>query len=326
MDNVNKLVAVSLISLLSVFSVAAASSEKPLLLERAEGDAPINYYLKEGSSNTLLVLIQGSDCNSVSRNQLINETFANLIENANVLTVEKYGITSGLAWDQSSERTDCPSSYLKFDSPTQRVSDYQQLIQQLNMKSGGSPKYQKIILLGGSEGALVANMLAAKLEQHDQVVDAVIALNGGGRFFIDDVLFSMKAEIPAPAFQQAQAGFRGFTQGLLNSQKGDAIRNQVVSGHGYAWWSDMLTIDQGKVLAKIKAPLLILQSQEDKNVNPIAAKKLASEIKETQNNVQFEMLQGLDHSFKNKEAESEIREVVTKIQNWFEYRGIYDEQ
>lgn len=48
--------------------------------------------------------------------------------------------------------------------------------------------YRKIILLGGSEGAVVVNLITSK----EDFIDASIALNGGGRYFIDDVIYNIK--------------------------------------------------------------------------------------------------------------------------------------
>jgi hypothetical protein len=56
------------------------------------------------------VLIQGSDCNSVYHNKLINDDFSKVVAGANVLTVEKYGVDSNLRWNNDLKRTDCPDS------------------------------------------------------------------------------------------------------------------------------------------------------------------------------------------------------------------------
>jgi len=142
-------------------------------LKRDDGTA-IQYYLTQlGKNNTsLAVLIQGSDCNSVYHNNLINDVFADIFQPADILIVEKYGIDATLNWSDDPNRGDCPESYYLNDSPEQRVADYENVLLHLNNKQ----KYKKIIVLGGSEGAVVANLLTARTS----LVDLTISINGGG--------------------------------------------------------------------------------------------------------------------------------------------------
>ncbi|MDC9595264.1 acyl-CoA thioester hydrolase/BAAT C-terminal domain-containing protein, partial [Xenorhabdus sp. IM139775] len=73
------------------------------------------------------------------------------------------------------------------DSPSKRVKDYLIVLNQLKNK------YHHIVLLGGSEGAIVTNMIASQAD----FITAAISMNGGGRFFIDDVIHSIQRESPA---------------------------------------------------------------------------------------------------------------------------------
>lgn len=72
----------------------AAESSK---IARSDG-TNITYYLlaQDNPEKTLLVLIQGSDCNSVRHNRRINSEFPDVMPQASILTVEKYGITAEL--------------------------------------------------------------------------------------------------------------------------------------------------------------------------------------------------------------------------------------
>lgn len=59
------------------------------------------------------------------------------------------------------------------DSLSVRVSDYAAVLDRLK------GEYDTVLLLGGSEGATVAEHTALA----SPAVDAVVAVNGGGRFF-----------------------------------------------------------------------------------------------------------------------------------------------
>ena len=55
-------------------------------------------------------------------------------------------------------------------------------------------QYKTFILLGGSEGAVIANLVTADIDY----IDATIAFNGGGRWFIDDVSHSIEVKHKNP--------------------------------------------------------------------------------------------------------------------------------
>jgi hypothetical protein len=108
---------------------AYSADKTSRVLKRADG-SDIQYYLSQSikSSTSLAILLQGSDCNSVYHNALINDEFADIFEYSDILTVEKYGIDASLIKDKDPDRKDCPQSYLLNDSPQQRVADYEQVM------------------------------------------------------------------------------------------------------------------------------------------------------------------------------------------------------
>ena len=59
-------------------------------------------------------------------------------------------------------------------------------------------------------------------------------------------------------------GFKGFAEHVLNSKPFEL----EVSGHGYHWWQQMLSLDQLDTLKNIKSPLLIIQGGRDTSVSP----------------------------------------------------------
>ncbi|UXH99962.1 alpha/beta hydrolase family protein [Photobacterium sp. TY1-4] len=277
-------------------------------LARAD-QSTITYYIERSApalaSKALLVLIQGSDCNSVYHNPLINQTFPVVLPGADVLTVEKYGIDANLAWVAQSEREDCPASYIQNDSPSQRVADYQQVLDHLTTQTA----YDRVVLLGGSEGAVVANLLASESD----IVSQSVALNGGGRWFVEDVLHSMKASIPSEAaYQESAEGFMGFTRHVATSDPFE----MSVSGHGYQWWREMLKLDQTAVIATVNVPVMLVQSEGDLSVSPQLAREQARELMKAKSNITYQSYAGLDHAFKQADGTSEVDQVVRDIKQW----------
>ncbi|KZK89051.1 Alpha/beta hydrolase family protein [Pseudovibrio sp. Ad5] len=293
----------------SVLFTAQAAIASGLYLVREDG-SEITIYLKSQSqkdATDLLVLIQGSDCNSVAHNTLINEQFSQVLPEADVLTVEKYGITSDLSWDPSSDvHPDCPADYIENDSPERRTADYIKTISEL--KEGGT--YERVFLVGGSEGAVVANMIAAKTD----FVTASVALNGGGRHFIDDILHNMKSSgMPNEAFKEASAGFKGFAQEITTSKPFDVN----MSGHGYSWWNAMLKLDQLEILAQVENPLLIVQGGQDQSVSPEAVDQQIAKLTElSKTNITYKSYPDMTHSFEGAGGESMVEQVITDIKGW----------
>ena len=96
---------------------AACAHAQPAARELARDDGSrIRYYLEPRDparrSDRLLLVIQGSDCNSVTRVRIIQSDLVRAWPQADLLTVEKYGIDDTLPYDGDPERPDCPAAYL----------------------------------------------------------------------------------------------------------------------------------------------------------------------------------------------------------------------
>ncbi|MEH0090679.1 alpha/beta hydrolase [Vibrio alginolyticus] len=299
------LIRIILVIPLLIVGVAKASSTIHSI-ERQDGSSLIYYLTKtaENPSNTLLVIMQVSDCNSVSHSTTINDLFSQTAPEADLLTVEKYGLNQAIRWNPDGDSPDCPTAYIQKDSPTQRTADYRQVIERLESN------YEHIIVLGGSEGAVVAAMVASQVPS----VDSLVSLNAGGRFFVDDVLYNMEQTMPSEALIDAKNGFLGFQQAVVSAETMDIN----MSSHGFAWWKEMLTLDQRTILERVSADILILQSERDINVSPDQAKRQAEQLMQSRSNVSFVLLAGLDHAFQNQRGESEIPAVIKQIRAWLE--------
>lgn len=270
--------------------------------------SPISYYLVQHphDADTLLLILQGSDCNSVLKIESILTEYKNVWPEADVLLIEKYGINRKLKYSSDPARKDCPAQYLEKDNPAQRVADIKTVLD-IVRKDG---QYKKLILLGGSEGAVIANLVTADVDY----IDATIAFNGGGRWFIDDVShgIAVKHKNPAAARKEID-GFKGFSEHVLNSKPFEL----EVSGHGYYWWQQMLSIDQLDTLKNVKSPLPVIQGGRDTSVSPQKTDEMMQRLKELgKNNIEYRRYEALDHGLKNSDGESLRKEVVSDIYVW----------
>ncbi|WP_323948229.1 alpha/beta hydrolase family protein [Aeromonas caviae] len=268
----------------------------------------ISYYLVQHlhDTDTLLLILQGSDCNSVLKIDSILTEYKNVWPEADVLLIEKYGINRKLKYSTDPARKDCPAQYLEKDNPAQRVADIKTVLD-IVRKDG---QYKTFILLGGSEGAVIANLVSADIDS----IDATIAFNGGGRWFIDDVSHSIAVKHNNPDEARKEIDdFKGFAEHVLNSKPFELD----VSGHGYHWWQQMLSIDQLDILKKVKSPLLIIQGGMDTSVSPQKTDELVQRLEELgKSNIEYRRYEALDHGLKNSDGKSLRKEVIRDINIW----------
>ncbi|MGL4674618.1 MAG: acyl-CoA thioester hydrolase/BAAT C-terminal domain-containing protein, partial [Wohlfahrtiimonas sp.] len=267
--------------------------------EIREDQSAITYYLKKApDAKNLAVILQGSDCNSIYNNQFVLDNFADLTPETDTLLVEKSGITQSLPYING-ERQDCPKAYLDHDSMAQRVQDYVQILDQLKNS------YEKIYLIGGSEGAVVAVLLSTQLDY----VDATIAMNGGGQYFLDDIYFFIEKSVPTEHHEEAKASFKESLQAVLDGQSDDYL-----SEHGKKWWQSATKIDFQQTLENSQNKILVIQTLNDDNVNWQGAVDMSKRIQS--NKVEFHFIDGQNHYFENEKGERSAEALRIIIQNW----------
>lgn len=297
--------------LLLLFLTCSTSAQEVMTRTASrDDDSPISYYLVQHShdTDTLLLILQGSDCNSVLNIDSILSDYKNVWPEADVLLIEKYGIDRNLKYSTDPARKDCPAQYLEKDNPAQRVADIKVVLDTVRMNG----QYKTFILLGGSEGAVIANLVTAAV----YYIDATIAFNGGGRWFIDDVSHSIAVKHNnSEEARKEVVGFKGFAEHVLNSKPFEL----EVSGHGYHWWQQMLSIDQLDTLIKVNSPLLIIQGGMDTSVSPQKTDELMQRLKELgKNNIEYRRYEALDHGLKNSDGKSLRKEVVSDMNLWLQ--------
>lgn len=299
------------ICLVSLFFMHAANAAiiSEYTVSRPDG-SDIDYYLVpqvvEPESDTLLLILQGSDCNSVLHIDSILTDYKNVWPQADILLIEKYGINKKLSYSANAERTDCPEKYIQHDSPQQRVEDINRVLNNVRTDD----KYSDLIVLGGSEGAVVANLASAQIDG----ISATVSFNGGGRKFIDDVVHSIKKSASSVAEAEASiSGFKAFSTHIINHNSKDI----EVSGHGYKWWNQMLSIDQLEVLNNVNTPLLVVQGGRDLSVSPQKVDEMIFGLKKSgKSNIDYLRYEDLDHGFETPDGISMRKEITIDINSW----------
>ncbi|EKE87538.1 alpha/beta hydrolase [Idiomarina xiamenensis] len=273
-------------------------------LNRDSGQPPLRYYLaqRQPANDKLLLLLQGSDCRSVSHNQTIKQSLWQVWPAADVLLVDKWGLTA------DSRDGNCPSSYLEHDSPSQRVADLNRVLEQLH--------YSQLVVVGGSEGAVVANLLRA--QRHD--IAATISFSGGGRYFAADVEHNIEQSVPRSEVAEALNGFRQFTHTVLAASAPIEVDS---SDHGYRWWREMLELDQQALIAAADSPLLLLQAGQDQAVSLAATEAMVAALAAPAW-LTYKRLDKLDHGLREADSSTISDRAITLMRSWLAH-SIEDE-
>ena len=279
----------------------------PVGVQREDGSS-IRYYLErknnETSSKNLFLFLQGSDCNSVRSISLIDKLNA-IYPDADMLTIEKYGITNALPYSMEMRDT-LPDGYAEFDNPQQRVYDANKVIEALIKNYG----YKKVLVLGGSEGATVAYILASE----NPYINATIAFGGGGRYFINDVIHSIKmADAKEEEKEKEIEGFKQYAQYIISN---DSL-NFTMSEHGFKYWKTMLSIDQQEIISRINTPTLILHGGKDLAASPEKTTEMVNELKQAgKSNIDYYFYPEYDHSLNFAVDEKAYERVMNDMQKW----------
>ncbi|MCC8379615.1 S9 family peptidase [Xenorhabdus sp. PB30.3] len=306
-----KKIFICIVLVLTSISMQSVAEERSYSLQGNDGKEITYYLIQKNSINSedLLVLIQGSDCGSVINNKKMIENFGAAFPANDILLLEKTGLDSSFGKDGAEvSDSECPPAYIQNDSPLKRVKDYLAVLNKLKSK------YRHIILLGGSEGAIVTNLIVS--EKNTDFITAAIAMNGGGRFFIDDVIRSIRHQTSAEMFDKEVDSFKTFAKEV---KKQNMPVGMNVSGHGANWWYESLSIDNQNLIQSSKVPLLVIQTMGDNNVDAAGARKMMADINNPK--VSFKAYDGLDHYFIDKDGNYHAAMIINDIQNWYQLQN-----
>ena len=270
--------------------VAAASAT----LERPDGSA-IHYHLHRpgAARRPLLVMLQGSGCDSVTRNDRIPWMAERLAPDHVLLTIEKYGVAPG------DDGETCSADHWRGNTLQQRALDVLHVVAALR----GEPWWNgELVLFGGSEGGAVA-ALAAPLAHGARAV--IIWSSGLGQ----PVGEMIRSVLPPQVREEADGIFA------------EARRNPTGAlqwgGASYRWWADAVDLVPARSLVQTRAPILMIHGSRDQFA-PIASARAARDLMRAAErpNLTYREYEGYDHFMVDAGGVDRRAEVVREAATW----------
>lgn len=238
-----------------------------------------------------IVIAQGSGCLPVAKSANLTKIrvafpshMAIMVEKAGVAPTDP--VTDGFA--------DCPDSFHAQHTVTQRVADYEAVLDHLD-----APR--PLILFGGSEGGLVVAKLAARTTP-----DAAIILSSATGIPFSEVVLS---SVPPEGQDQVQAG--------LAAAAADPEGVSIFAGSSHRFWADILQHIAADDMLTSDSPFLIVQGGLDTS-SPIAAARLTADrfAAEGRCNLTYWEFPVLDHAMVDPDGVPHMDEIAEAAANW----------
>jgi pimeloyl-ACP methyl ester carboxylesterase len=257
-------------------------------LVRPDGTA-ITYYLERPAQETypLVVILQGSECLRVSHKYL---DYIQVLsdQGVGVLRVEKPGLHTGVAIG------DCTDEYLRLNTPQRRVLDLVMVVAQLRQDESWDGR---LVLVGGSEGAMIAALTAPLLPE----TQAVVLLSGGGGLtFGEEVVEGAARQMLDSGMEPENvekeiAAMREFLANI--SENPDPFKEWMSDGklvrNTYLWWAHAVPLRLTTSLQRVEAPVLVLHGRSDLGTPYRSAEMMMEELSFAgKTNIEFRPYEG----------------------------------
>ena len=238
-----------------------------------------------------IVIAQGSGCLPVAKSANLAKIRAAFPSHMAIM-VEKAGVIPTDPIDDGF--ADCPDSFHAQHTVTQRVADYEAVLEQVD-----APR--PLILFGGSEGGLVVAKLAART-----TADAAIILSSATGIPFAEVVLS---GVPPEGQAQVKAG--------LAAAAADPEGLTIFAGSSHRFWADILQHIAADDMLASDSPFLIIQGGLDTS-SPITAARLTADrfAAEGRCNLTYWEFPVLDHTMVDPDGVSHMDEVAEAAANW----------
>ncbi|HEY3382820.1 MAG TPA: alpha/beta fold hydrolase [Vicinamibacterales bacterium] len=164
-------------------------------------------------------------------------------------------------------------------SETATVSDYAEDLRAVVkfLKNRKDVQDNRIVVLGYAEGAAVAMTAAMRDKEIRALVLVAAAGRSGSEAILDQQVRSLAAmNIPA-AEKQAKIGLqRKIHLAALTGKGWEGIPPDVRRQAETPWFQTFLAFDPGKLMPKLRQPILILHGERDRQIDPSNADILAA--------------------------------------------------
>jgi pimeloyl-ACP methyl ester carboxylesterase len=274
---------------------AAAPADVLLGVDRPDGTR-IDFRLAGPAARSrrpMLLMLQGSGCESVDRNPRLPWMAARLAPFHAVVTIEKYGVARG------ADGETCSPDYWRRNTLQQRVSDALQVIAALRRQRRWN---RELVLFGGSEGGAVAAMLAPLVPE----TRAVVIWSSGIGLPIGDMI---RSALPPPMAEEA---VRVFAEARANP-----TGERQWAGASYRWWADSVDLVPARALLGTAAPVLIIHGTRDASA-PVASARAARDLLAAggRGDVVYREYEGYDHFMIDSAGADRRAEVLAAAADW----------
>ncbi len=255
----------------------------------------------------ILIFCQGSGYDSNTKGFLgLAAEFSDQVVG---LVIEKQGVKYGDRGDKITKE------YKEHNTVYNRLYDYLRVLQYL--KANVTWWSGSIFIIGGSEGGLLAGMLASF---YPDTRGLAILCYGGG----------MKFGESWPASLGLQKKEQGGNNAAIKKEEAlakDSIEyarvhanfSQSYSGddNTLAWWASSTDLRLSNSLIDLTIPIFVGQGTEDLMALPASAKKLQQDfIDKKKTNLYLKEYQGYNHSFTDKDHKNHLVEVYLEAIDW----------
>ena len=265
------------------------------VVERPDGSR-VDYYLERRSARgrqPLLLMLQGSGCDSVAANPRIRWMAPQIGPRFAVLTIEKYGVADG------SDGDDCTPEYWRGNTLNQRVLDALQVIARLRGEGWWN---RELVVFGGSEGGAVAAMLAPLVPE----TKAVVIWSSGIGLPVGELV---RQAIPEAIRTEATNAFAA-----ARTNPSPDLR---WGGASYRWWADAIDLVAARSLVQTPSPVLIVHGTRDASA-PVSSARAARDliVAAGKRNFTYREYEGFDHFMFDAAGRDRRTEVLAEIAAW----------
>jgi predicted esterase len=171
----------------------------------------------------------------------------------------------------------------------------------------------RTLIIGHSEGGLVAAMLARK----HSFVTHVASLAGTGpplKWELERkaAAGSLYADLPA----EGAAQLHRLRQDFAAIRKDPHSSTKIAIGHTHIYWASRLNPSAMKILSRSRARIFLAHGTADRNVSFENFQRMAAELRHHRRDVTVMAVEGADHGFRIAGRDS-WPEVIARIGAWF---------
>jgi len=280
-----------------------------LSLDQADGTRLYYYYDAPAQRGPLLIILQGSECRRVS------DKYGPMIEqirshNVGVLRVEKPGL------GPDTPLGECPPAYLQRNTLERRIWDLLSVLGEMRKR----PEWDgRLVVLGGSEGAMLAGLTAPLIPETRAVV---LISGGGGDTFaeeIDQIVSGQMRQSGAPT-QKVEEQSKAFRQ-LCDQVHVEPTTLKEWGSDGklarntHLWLSRAEDLAIYRPLLRVDLPILIVHGAQDTSTPLHSAQKLEQIFREHgKGNLQLRIEKGDGHSPSAESLQRTVEWAVQQLQ------------